>query len=137
MQIDGLDELERAFAAWRRRKKHPREPIPDELRVRARRAVREHGATAVVRVTRVERSRLLRDARSQTKAPGGAASPMPCSATMSAPTFSRLDLIAPSSSRPRPIAEVETGSGVTLRVFEQTAEMVGLLTAVCGLGGGR
>jgi hypothetical protein len=41
------------------------------------------------------------------------------------------------ASRLRPIAEVETGSGVTLRVFEQTAEMVGLLTAVCGLGGGR
>lgn len=138
MQIDGLDELERAFAAWRRRKKHAREPIPEGLRARARRAVREHGATAVVRVTRVERSRLLRDARSQTKAPGGAASPMPCSATMSAPTFSRLDLSAPPpSSRPRPIAEVETVSGVTLRVFEATAEMVGLLTAVCGLGGGR
>lgn len=136
MQIDGLDELEKAFAAWRRRKKHAREPIPEELRARARRAVREHGATAVVRVTRVERARLFRGARPQTKAPG-AASPMLSSATMSVPTFSRLDLSAPPSSRPRPIAEVETGSGVTLRVFEPTAEMVGLLRAVCGLGGGR
>lgn len=136
MQIDGLDELEQAFAAWRRRKKYVREPLPEELRARARRAVREHGATAVVRVTRVERARLFRGARPQTKGPGGA-SPMVSSATMSVPTFSRLDLSAPPSSRPRPIAEVETGSGLTLRVFEATAEMVGLLTAVCGLGGGR
>jgi hypothetical protein len=135
MQID-LDELERGFAAWRRRKKHARERIPEELRARARRAVREHGATAVVRVTRVVRDRLFLGVRSQAKAPGTART-KPSSAVLSVPTFSRLDLSAPPSSRLRPIAEVETGSGVTLRVFESTAEMVRLLTAVCGVGGGR
>jgi hypothetical protein len=92
--------------------------------------------TAVTRMTGVRGYRLSRTARSQVKAPG-AASTMPRSAATSVPTFSRLDLSAPWASRPRPIAEVETGSGVTLRVFEQTAEMMGLLTAVCGLGGGR
>jgi hypothetical protein len=55
------------------------------------------------------------------------------------PTFSRLELGAPMtpSLRARPIAEVETGAGVTLRVFEQTPEMMGLLSAVCGVGGVR
>jgi len=136
MRIDALDELGCAFAEWRRGKKHVRERMPEELLARARRATREHGVTAVVRVSGVERARLFRTARSQAKAPG-AASTMPRSTPTLVPTFSRLDLSAPSASGPHPIAEVETGWGVTLRVFEQTAEMVGLLTAVCGLGGGR
>jgi hypothetical protein len=136
MQIDALDELEYAFAEWRRGKKHVRERMPEELVARARRATREHGVTAVVRVSGVERARLFRAARLRPKAPG-VASTMPRLTGTSVPTFSRLDLSAPSASRFRPIAEVETGLGVTLRVFEQTAEMVGLLTAVCGLGGGR
>jgi hypothetical protein len=136
MRIDALDELEYGFAEWRRGKRHARERMPEELLARARRATREHGVTAVVRATRVERARLFRPARSQAKALG-AASTMPRSAPTSVPAFSRLDVSAPWASRPRPIAEVETGSGVRLRVFEQTAEMVGLLTAVCGLGGGR
>jgi hypothetical protein len=134
MRIDALDELEYAFAEWRKGKKHAREAMPEELLARARRTTRGHGVAAVVRVTGVERARLFRTARSQEKV-AGAASTMPRS--MSVPAFSRLDLSAPSASWPRPIAEVETGSGVTLRVFEQTAEMVGLLTAVCGLGGGQ
>jgi hypothetical protein len=134
MQSDGLDDLEYAFAEWRRRKKHAREPMPEELLARARRASREHGVRAVVRVSGVERARLFRTARPQAKAPGAAST---MARLTSVATFSRLDLSAPAASRLRPIAEVETGSGVTLRVFEQTAEMVGLLTAVCGLGGGR
>jgi hypothetical protein len=133
---DGLDDLEYAFAEWRRRKKHARERMPEELLARARRASREHGVTAVVRVSGVERARLFRTVRRQGKAPG-AASTMPRLTPTSVPTFSRLDLSAPPVSRLRPIAEVETGSGVTLRVFEQTAEMVGLLRVVCGLGAGR
>lgn len=136
MQIDALDELEYAFAEWRRGKKHVRERMPRELLAGARRAARKHGVTAVVRVSGVERARLFRTARSRPKAPG-VASTMPRLTPMSVPTCSRLDLSAPSASTLRPIAEVETRSGVTLRMFEQTAEMVGLLAAVCGLGGGR
>jgi hypothetical protein len=135
MQIDALDELEYAFAEWRRRKKHVRERMPEELLARARRASREHGVTAVVRVSGVERARLFRT-RPQAKAPGAASTMARLTPTW-VPTFSRLDLSAPPASRLRPIAEVETGSGVTLRVFEQTAEMMGLLRVVCGLGGGR
>lgn len=134
----GIDALEDAFAEWRSGKKQVRERFPEALLARARRATREHGVAAVVRVTGVKRARLLRTARSQPRV-RGARSTL-ARATAPVATFSRLDLSAPSApsvSRPRPIAEVEMGSGVTLRVFEQTAEMLGLLTAVCGFGGGR
>ena len=30
MKVDSLDELKAAFAAWRKSKKHAREPMPDE-----------------------------------------------------------------------------------------------------------
>jgi hypothetical protein len=128
MRIDSLDELGSAFAEWRRRKRHAREPMPAELLARARRATEQHGIAAVVGVTRVERARLFR-----TRKTAG----VPQSAPL--PAFSRLELSAPAplAPSPRPIAEVETGSGVTLRVFAQTPEMMGLLSAVCGCGGVR
>lgn len=132
MKVDSLDELRSAFAEWRRRKKHAREAMPEELLARARRATEKHGVRAVVGVTRVERARLFRSTGGR-KAQDEKTKGVP----RSVPTFSRLELSAPSAPSPRPIAEVETGSGVTLRMFEQTPEMMGLLSAVCGLGGIR
>ena len=130
MKVDSLDELRSAFAEWRRRKKHAREAMPEELLARARRAADKHGVTAVVGVTRVERARLLRN-RTAPDEKKAKVEPR------SVPTFSRLELSAPSAPGPRPIAEVETKSGVRLRMFEQTPELMGLLSAVCGLGGIR
>ena len=135
MKIDSLDELEYAFAEWRRAKRHAREPVPEELLSRARRATKQHGVPAVVGVTRVERSRLFRTRPARSVAQGSP-STTPRGVAEPVPAFSRLELSAPSTSRPRPMAEVES-SGVTLRVFEHTPEMMGLLWAVCGLGGGR
>lgn len=133
MKIDSLVELESAFTAWRKGKKHAREPIPEELRARARRAVERYGARAVVRATRVERARLFGRRKEAQQAKGA----RPARGTGSVPTFSRLELSgAPAAPRPRPIAEVET-SGMTLRVFEPTPEMMGLLSAVCVPGGVR
>jgi hypothetical protein len=136
MKVDSLDELKAAFAEWRKRKQHAREPMPEALRTRARRATKKHGVPAVVRVTRVERARLFRTTSARTKT-NGATSNKPKDVARSVATFSRLELGAPSVPSLRPIAEVETGSGATLRVFEQTPEMMGLLSAVCGFGGGR
>ena len=129
MKVDSLDELQSAFAEWRSRKKHAREAMPEALLARARRTAKKHGVPAVVRVTRVEQARLFRHRPARMKAQG-----VP---PESVPTFSRLELSAPSVASPRPIAEVETRAGVTLRVFEQTPEMLGLLSAVCGFGGVR
>lgn len=140
MRIDSLDELGSAFAEWRRRKRHAREPMPAELLARARRATEQHGIAAVVGVTRVERARLFRTRKTSGKSQGATSrktAGVPQSAPL--PAFSRLELSAPAplAPSPRPIAEVETGSGVTLRVFAQTPEMMGLLSAVCGCGGVR
>lgn len=139
MQVDSLEELKRAFGEYRRAKKHVREPMPEELLVRARRAAAKHGVTAVVGATRVERARLFRSrARARVKAQA-TTTRKPKGEPRWVPTFSRLELSAPapSAARSRPIAEVETESGVTLRVFEETPEMMGLISAVCGFGGQR
>jgi hypothetical protein len=127
MKVDSLDELRTAFAEWRRRKEHAREAMPEELVALARRATEKHGVRAVVGVTRVQRARLFR------RRPAGTTRSVPGSV----PTYSRLELSAPSAPSPHPIAEVETGSGVRLRMFEQTPEMMRLLSAACGLGGSR
>jgi len=133
MKVDSLQELETAFAAWRSGKKYAREPMPEPLRARAQRAAKAHGVKAVVRVTGVDRARLFRTG------PGPA---QPTTSTkrgraQSVPAFSRLTLSAPAAaSSARPIAEVER-SGVTLRVFEPTHELMALLSAACGLGAAR
>jgi hypothetical protein len=134
MPVDALDDLENAFAEWRRAKNHAREPIPEELLVRARRATREHGVAPVVRVTEVKRASLFRAAPSHLKA-AAAVTTKPQSGPRAVPTYSRLELSVPVPPSSRPIAEVEMRSGVTLRVFEPTPEMMGLLTAACGIGG--
>jgi hypothetical protein len=154
MKVDSLDELKSAFEEWRRRKRHVRESMPQELLARARRATKKHGVKAVVRVTRVERARLFRSRPARVKAPGargtnrpfrtkrarvkapGGRGTKPKDVRGSVPTFSRLEVSAPSAPKRRPVAEVET-SGVTLRVFEPTPEMMELLSAVCGFGGVR
>ncbi len=136
MKVDSIDELECAFAEWRRMKEHAREPVPEALLARARRATTKHGVPAVVGVTRVERARLFRSTPARKTAPG-ATGAKPKGVPRSVPAFSRLDLSAPSAPSRHPIAEVETGSGVKLRVFEQTPEMMGLLSAVFGFGGMR
>lgn len=136
MPVDSLNEIKSAFVQWRSRKKHAREPVPAELLARARDAAKVHGVAAVVGVTRVERARLFRvkPARPREQAPMRTE---PRAEPKLVPAYSRLELSAPAASSPRPIAEIETGAGVTLRVFEQTPEMVRLLSAMCGVGGVR
>ena len=123
MKADSLKELKAAFDRWRRQKRHVREPVPDELWERACRAVRVHGLKGVVGVTKLERSRLV--GRIESKKTRRA----------TAPSFSRLELTAPSATTP--IAEVETATGVKLRFFAQTQETLTLLSSLCGMGGTR
>lgn len=133
MKVDSLDELRAAFGAWRERKRHPREGVPDELIVQAQRAAKKHGVTAVVRATRLERARLFRGQPergiAQDAKPGGAGA-----ATGSTSVFTRLELGNPPVLGPRPLAEVETAAGVRLRVFEATPEVMSLLALICRSG---
>ena len=137
MKVDSLDDLKSAFAKWRRRKKHAREATPEALLARAQRAAKKHGVAAVVRVTGVDRSRLFRRMPAVRRAKQKATTKREVGTGRSVPSFSRLELGALSAASPRPLAEVETATGVRLRLFEGTPEMMGLLTAVCGFGGMR
>src|SRR5690606_23666085 len=139
MAVDSLDELKSAFAGWGRGERHAREAMPEELLVRARRATKKHGVKAVVRATRVERARLFRSSGTP-KTTERARSEERTGGRRSLPTYSRLELGAvttsvPGEARAQPIAEVVAASGATLRMFQQTPEVMGLLAAVCGLGG--
>jgi len=135
MKSDSLDELQTAFADWRKTKKHRREAIPERLLARAQRCTVKHGVRAVVHATGVERARLFRG--KTVDEPAKAVQAESTSAgSRPGPAFSRLQLGAPSV-RPGPVAEVETDSGAKLRLYELTPEVIGLLGALCGVGGTR
>lgn len=137
MKVDSLRELEQAVAEWRRNKTYVREPMPEDLRARVRRGIKKHGERAVVRVTRVDPRRLSGPGRKRPKAsPAGVRSRRGGVGEEPAAPFSRVTLTAPSAPNTRPLAEVER-SGVTLRIFEPTPELMELLSAACGVGAPR
>ena len=122
MKVETLDELAAAFGRWRRKKRYIREGVPEELWERTLRAAQVYGTNAVAWATKVEHSRLVERAKTaKTK-------------QREVPVFSRLSIAAPSAMR-CPIAEVETATGVKLRVFEETEETLRLLLSLCGNGG--
>jgi hypothetical protein len=122
MNTETLDELAAAFGQWRRKKQYIRERVPQELWERALRAAGVYGTGAVARATRVEHARLIeRYKKAKTK-------------QRDVPGYSRLSITAPSAMG-CPIAEVETVTGVKLRVFVETDETLSLLTSLCGRGG--
>jgi hypothetical protein len=131
MQVESLDDLKRAFDMWRRKKRYAREAVPADLLERARAAAQRHGPAAVHRATKVDRSRLKVGHRSRggMRAPA-VLEPLPVAA------FSRVELAAPAVAV-RPFAEVETTAGLKLRLFTPTDQVLGLLSSLCGLGGGR
>lgn len=136
MADESLAGLREAFDAWRRRKRHVREAVPGDLMARARAAARHHGPAAVSRATRVQRDRLVvgRVGRSQVGAgTAGTASIVPA--------YSRVEVVPPARavlpSTTPPFAEVETRSGLRIRLFTETGGALGLLSALLGAGGAR
>jgi hypothetical protein len=53
------------------------------------------------------------------------------------PTFTRVELAAPAEVAARPFAEVETATGLKVRLFIPTDEALKLISSLCGLGGAR
>jgi hypothetical protein len=133
MADESLAGLRDAFDAWRKRKRHVREAVPEDLMARARAAARQHGPAAVSRATRVQRDRLVvaRTERSQVGA----------GATSIVPAYSRVEVAAPWPAVPPsttpPFAEVETRSGLRVRLFTETGGALGLLSALLGMDGAR
>lgn len=126
MRVDSLDELKRAFEEWRAKKKHLREAVPKALVERARRTAEVHGPQPVARAAKLDGRRLTRASRTA-KHVGGRLESKP-------PGYSKVEVGA--SVVGRPLAEVETPSGVKVRVYVATTEMLALLTTAC-VGGGR
>ena len=132
MRVDSLGELKAAFSAWRREKRHVREAVPDQLLERAGRAAEVHGLKEVVQATELERARLLGGRRGKVAAVGRAT---PAAAVVPAlPAYTRLELTPPVVGA-EPIVELETPTGLKLRVFAESPAMVRLLSSLCGVGG--
>lgn len=133
MKVESLDNLKKTFEVWRRKKRHVREAVPDELLERADRAIGVHGWGPVAKATKIKKKRLQR-ARRRLRA---ARQSKRCKVSAEAvASFSRMEL-APPAATGRPFAELETPAGLKIRIFTQTEEVLGLLASVCGKGGGR
>lgn len=135
MRVDSIEELRSAFAQWRKRKRHVREAIPEGLLARASLCAGRHGDKAVARAVGVDRSRLFRKIDSKKKS-GSTSEELLQTVERTMPVFSCWELSAPQVSH-GPVAEVETSGGVKLRLFKQTPEMLGLISALCETRGMR
>jgi hypothetical protein len=126
-----LKDLKDAFDAWRSGKRHVREAVPADLMARACVAARRHGPAAVSRATKVQRGRLVVGRTKGGQGGAGAASIVPA--------YSRVEVVAPAPASPgvRAFAEVETPSGLKVRLFAETGGALGLLSALLGAGGVR
>jgi len=128
VEHESLAKLKAAFDDWRSKKRYAREAVPAALLEWARAAARRHGPAAVHRATKVDRSRLKTGRRvSRT----GAGAPV---ARVHA--FSRVELAAPAATA-QPFAELETTTGLKLRLFTPTEQVIDLLCSLYGAGGGR
>jgi hypothetical protein len=133
MADETLAELVEAFAAWRRRKRHAREAVPEALIARARAAARQHGPAAVGRATGVQRHRLV-VARAERRGVAGRSA----AAASIVPAYSRVEIAATAApSSAQPFAEVEAPSGLKVRLFIESGGALGLLTTLLGTGGAR
>jgi hypothetical protein len=128
MENGSLDKLKAAFGKWRSKKRHRGETVPKDLLQRACIAARHHGSRAVARATKLDQ-RHLKTGRRMNR--GGTGRP-----AVRVPAFSRIELAGPAATT-RPFAEVETPTGVKVRLFEQTDAILGLLTSVFGPGGAQ
>ncbi len=124
MTVESLEELRAAFSEWRSQKKHRRDRTPDELLKRARAAAKIHGVGRVAREMNIDGRHLS----AGSEYPRGRSK-----ASKSLPAYSRVELTAPSAMA-RAVAELEMPSGVKLRLYSQTPEMLSLISSVCERG---
>lgn len=136
MKVDSLAELTTAFEEWRKTKKHAREAVPRELLERARRTASVHGPRQVTQAVKLDNRRLKGP-------PGARGAPKPraeerprVAAPAPVPGYSRVELGGTMGRGGRPLAELETPSGVKVRVYEETEALLTLVAQVCA-GGGR
>jgi hypothetical protein len=126
--VDSLEQLSAAFGEWRTGKRHLRERVPEELLRKARRMAKTYGVNRVARALKVDRRR-LEGPQTAAREEGGTGPAM-------TPSYSRVDLVEVAAPA-RPLAELELPNGIKLRLYVETQAVLGLLSSVCGAGGGR
>ena len=105
-----------------------REKVPEELLRKAQRVAKTYGVNRVARAVKMDRRRL--------EGPQTAASEENGTGPAMTPSYSRMDLVG-AAAPTRPVAELEMPSGIKLRLYVETQAVMGLLSSVCGAGGGR
>ena len=114
MRNNSLHKLESSFKAWRRERRHIRERVPEGLMERVRSAIEVHGLGPVASAVKLHRSMIAKRLE----------------ATGAVPSYTRMEL----PSRQGAVAEAETPSGVKIRIFSVTPEVVNLLSVLGGVG---
>lgn len=121
MTVEKLEELKKAFNEWRSHKKHRRDRTPEELLKQARAAAKIHGVGRVAREMGID-GRHLSEGSIYPKGRMKAAK--------AAPVYTRVELASPSA-KGEAIIELEMPSGMKLRLYSQTPEMLNLISSVC------
>lgn len=141
MAIQSLEKLKKTFQRWRLKKGHIREPVPKALMDRAYRAAAVFGPRAVAVATKIDQTRLSEgisagmDSKKKTVRLSKSikASRSGKRADLAVPSFSRVEVVRPMAGQP--LAEVETVSGMKLKVFALTRETTDLLVRLSCPGG--
>ncbi|HYX33166.1 MAG TPA: hypothetical protein VE954_08620 [Oligoflexus sp.] len=128
MSEESLEQLKSAFAIWRRKKRYIREAIPEALLERTRAAAARFGASPVSKAIGLDCRRFSKEISSR---------PGPGKKVIPPPAYTRLVLSRPSMPADRILAELETPSGMKLRIFASTPEALGLLSSLCAGEVGR
>ena len=129
MSADSLLRLKSGFRRWRSKKQNIREAVPKALMERAYRAAAVHGPRAVAVAVKIDQTRLseglagkVKDGKKQVV---HLRKTSKVYADRSVPSFSRIELARPAVAQP--LAELETVSGLKLKVFTLTRETADLL----------
>lgn len=128
MELESLDQLKNAYVNWRKNKRHIREAVPADLLESTRRAAMKFGTSAVSRAIKMDWERMSK------KKSRSISSSSRKNATV-IPAYSRLPPLPPSLSVNHPLAEIESPSGMKLRIYSSGSEALALLSTFCSTGG--
>lgn len=127
MGLETLETLKAAFDYWRSKKRYPHEAMPAELLNRAREATRKFGFKPVVRATKIGGTRWKNECGVKIKDIPA----VPAQRQLS-PSYSVVNLEAHPQKSVQPFAEVETPTGLKVRLFGQSNEALHLIASLCG-----
>ena len=127
MEFESLDQLKNAYANWRKKKRHVREAVPAELLEPTCRAATRFGTSQVSRAINMDWERMSNKISRNSSGS--------CKKNGAPPAYSRLELLPPALSINQPLAEIESPSGMKLRIYSVGPEALALLSSFCRTGG--